>query len=223
MSPVLAVFSAWLLAQAGPAAPTNPATPAEPSTDTAAPAASIPEPAPTEPQSTPPPSAPAPAEPVPSEPPEEPPPLPPPPEPRIYGDQGMSELSLALGYSSASGFLAGGGYRRFLIAGLAPGVEASVQTGAGTTIGLLLGTLRVVPLRTRQFAFVLTGRAGRVLLSDHDDGWGAGGGAGVIVSLGANVGLELGYDVLWLLPSSFCTEFSSCTIQGPVIGLRLSF
>ena len=135
----------------------------------------------------------------------------------------MSELSLAFGYSSVSGVLGGAGFRRFVIDGLAPGLEASVQTGAGTTLGLVLGTLRLVPLRTRQIAFVLTGRAGRVLLSEHDDGWGAGGGVGVIMFLSPNVGLELGYDVLWLSPRSFCADLSSCTIQGPVIGLRLAF
>jgi hypothetical protein len=135
----------------------------------------------------------------------------------------MSELSLAVGYSSESGLLGGAGFRRFVLTGLAPGLEASVQTGAGTTIGLVLGSLRVVPIRTRQVAVALTGRAGRVLLSCHDDGWGAGGGASVIVSVAANVGLELGYDVLWLLPASFCADLSSCTIQGPVIGLRVAF
>jgi|SRR5882672_6359051 len=147
----------------------------------------------------------------------------PPPEPRAYGYAGMSELSLAVGYSSTSGFLAGGGFRRFVIDGLAPGLDASVQTGAGTTIGLVLGGLRIAPVRTRRFALVLTGRAGRVLLSHHGDGWGAGGGVGVIMFLSPNAGLELGYDVLWLLPRSFCADLSSCTVQGPLIGLRLSF
>jgi hypothetical protein len=207
MSPVLAVLGALILAQTqAPAAPapdaqvapapvTAPAPPAEP--------------------------APAPA-PPPRE--EQAPLLPPPPlEPRAYGYAGMSELSLALGYSSASGFLAGGGFRRFIIDGLAPGIEATVQSGAGMTIGLVLGSVRVVPVRSRQFALVLTGRGGRVMLSDHDDGWGAGGGAGVIVFMAPNVGLELAYDVLWLLPRTFCADLSACTIQGPVLGLRLSF
>jgi len=204
MSVLVAVVAASWLAQAAP-------PPAAPATTSSAPVASSPEPPPVE---------------TPPEPPPEvapPPPLPPPPGPACYGDQGLSELSLALGYSSDSGLLAGGGFRRFVVTGIAPGAEASVQTGAGATIGLLLATLRLAPLRARQFAFVVTGRAGRVLLSHHDDGWGAGVGAGVIVSLAANVGLELGYDVLWLLPASFCADLSACTIQGPVIGLRLAF
>jgi hypothetical protein len=172
-------------------------------------------PAPEEPASQP---APA-AEPAP----EPPPAVFVPPEPPLYGDAGTSELSLALGYSSVSGFLAGGGFRRFVLPGVAPGLEASVQSGSGQTLGLVLGTVRLVPIRARQFALVLTGRAGRVLLSSHDDGWGAGGGVGVIFSLGANIGIELGYDVLWLLPDSFCRDLSACTIQGPAFGLRFYF
>jgi hypothetical protein len=215
MTPAPAVLLAWWLAQATP--PPDAATAPTDAPATATPAAPAEAPADVAPPIVPPPTEPEPSEMA------APPPLAPPAEPQAYGYRGMSEVSLALGYSSASGFLAGGGFRRFLLAGLAPGVEASVQTGAGTTIGLVLGTLRVVPIRLRQFAFVLTGRAGRVLLSDHDDGWGAGGGAGVIVSLAANVGLELGYDVLWLLPASFCADLSSCTLAGPELGLRLAF
>jgi hypothetical protein len=135
----------------------------------------------------------------------------------------MTELSLALGYSSVSGFLGGGGFRRFVLDGLAPGIEASVQTGNGTTIGLLLGTLRLAPVRTHQLAVVVTGRAGRVLLSHHDDGWGAGGGAGIIWFVSPHAGIEIGYDVLWLLPQSFCADLSTCTLQGPVVGLRFAF
>jgi hypothetical protein len=199
MSPLLpAALSAWILAQV--AAPGTAAPPTAPNPST------VPE--------------------LSAEVPEEPtaaPALPPtPPEPRVYGYAGMSEISLALGYSSVSGFLAGGAYRRFILPGLAPGVEATVQTGKGT-VALLLGSLRFVPVRTRQFALVVTGRAGRVLVSHHDDGWGAGGGAGVIVFVGPNVGLELGYDVLWLLPGSFCADLSSCVVQNPVFGLRLAF
>lgn len=152
-----------------------------------------------------------------------PPPPPPPPEPLHYGHAGMSELSLALGYSSSAGFVGGGGFRRFVLDGVAPGVEASVQTGAGLTVGLVLGSLRVVPVSAPGFALVLTARGGRVLLSDHADGWGAGGGAGIIWFVAPNAGLEIGYDVLWLLPKSFCTDLSSCTIQGPVLGLRFAF
>jgi hypothetical protein len=216
---------AWLLAQgATPATPAAPAGPAPPVEQTPAPPAL---PAPPVEQAPAPPVEQAPAPPVEQAPApvplSAPVPLPAPDEPPRYGDAGSSELSLALGYSSASGLLAGGGFRRFVLAGVAPGVEASVQSGAGSTLGLVLGTVRLVPVRTGQLALVVTGRAGRVLLSSHDDGWGAGGGAGVIVSLAAHVGLELGYDVLWLLPSTFCADLSSCVVQGPVVGLRLAF
>ncbi|HVU51942.1 MAG TPA: hypothetical protein VHL80_14695 [Polyangia bacterium] len=212
---------AWLLAQASAQqAPPATAPVAAPETETAPqpPPASQPE-APAPPAATPPQ--------VQTLPPEEeapPPPLPPPPpEPLLYGYKGMGELSVALGYSSASGVLGGAGFRSFVVDGLAPGFEASVQTGDGTTIGMLLGSLRVAPVRTRQLAVVLTGRAGRVLISHHDDGWGAGAGAGVIWFVAPHAGLELGYEVLWLLPRSFCADLTSCTVQGPVIGLRFSF
>jgi hypothetical protein len=216
MGSVLALIGAWLLAQAAlpPAVEQPPPTP---------------QPSPAPQAATPPagsPAAQAPGAPELAAPPPEPapPPLPAPlPEPPLYGHAGMSEVSLALGYSSASGFLGGGGLRYFVVDGIAPGLEASVQTGGGMTVGQLLGSIRFALVRTRQVAFVVTGRGGRVLLSHHDDGWGAGGGAGVIWFASPHAGLELGYDILWLLPQSFCADLSSCSIQGPEIGLRLGF
>jgi hypothetical protein len=213
MGSVLAAIGAWLLAQAAPPPPVEQPPP-------------IPQPPPGEQAAAPPAQQPAAPAPELAEPPPEPapPPLPPPlPEPPPYGHAGMSEFSVALGYSSASGFLGGGGFRYFVVDSVAPGVEASVQTGAGTTVGQLLGTIRFVIVRTHQVAFVATGRAGRVLLSQHDDGWGAGGGAGVIWFASPHAGIELGYDILWLLPHSFCADLSSCSIQGPEIGLRFGF
>jgi hypothetical protein len=59
-----------------------------------------------------------------------------------------------------------------------------------------------------------------VLLADHADGWGAGGGAAVLIAVGGGAAIELGYDVLRLLPGSFCADLSSCIIQGPVFGIR---
>ena len=156
-------------------------------------------------------------------PPEPPPPPPPPPARRIYGDRGMPELALGLGYSSTSGFLAAGGFRYFVLDAVAPGVEGSYISGGsdGLAVGMVLGALRVVPLRTASFALVLTGRGGRVFLADHADGWGIGGEVGVIAMLAANVGLEAGYEALWLKPASFCADLRTCVLQGPVLGLRL--
>ena len=60
-------------------------------------------------------------------------PLPPPPlalappRRRLYGDTGSMELALALGYTQQSGFLGGGGFRRFVADGVGPGLEASIQ------------------------------------------------------------------------------------------------
>lgn len=154
-----------------------------------------------------------------------PPPLPPPPppEPRRYGDRGTSELALGLGYSSSAGFLAAGGLRFFVIDGVAPGIEGTYVSGGrgGSAYGLLLAGVRVVPLRTPSVALVLTGRGGRVFLGDHEDAWGVGGEVGAILMLGAGAGLELGYEVLRLLPGRVCADLDTCLLQGPVIGLRL--
>lgn len=151
----------------------------------------------------------------------------PPPSPRLrrYGDRGMPEVALGLGYSSVTGFLAAGGFHYFVLDGVAPGVEGSYVSGGsdGSAYGLALVSLRVVPLRASSFALVLTGRGGRVFLADHGDGWGVGGAAGVIVRMGSNVGLELGYEYLRLVPASFCADLARCTLQGPVLGLRLMF
>ena len=164
----------------------------------------------------------APPPPVPPPPTQEIPPLPPP-EPRRYGDRGTPELALGLGYSSLSGFLAAGGFRYFVLDGVAPGVEATYVSGGRSSsgYGLALAALRLVPLRTPSVALVLTGRGGRVFLGDHADAWGVGGGAGIILMLGSGAGLEIGYEVLRLLPSSVCNDLSTCVLQGPVLGLRL--
>src|SRR6185436_2072112 len=58
------------------------------------------------------------------------PPLPevePPPQlrPRRYGDQGMPEIGLGLGYSQAIGVVGAGAFRYFVIDGVAPGFEAT--------------------------------------------------------------------------------------------------
>jgi hypothetical protein len=177
-----------------------------------APATPAPDQVTTEPPSPPPPSSPG------------PPPFPIPAAPRQYGDRGSSEIALGLGYSSVAGFLGAGGFRHFVFDGIAPGVEAT-YVGGGTlfsAVGLVLGSLRLVPIRSNAFALVLTGRGGRVILADHGDGWGVGGSGGVIVFMGSNLGLEIGYEALQLVPARFCADLPSCVIHGPVFGLRLS-
>jgi hypothetical protein len=154
------------------------------------------------------------------------PPLPPPP-PR-YGDRGSSHFGLGLGLGGgAGGFAWAGGvnYGYFVVDGVAPGVEAEVSGGSHVlTTGLLLGTLRLVPLRTESVSLFVIGRAGRVMLSNHPDGWGAGGGAGLIFFTSPHVGLQLTYDVLRLFPGSFCADLSnSCTLQGLGVGLVFGF
>jgi hypothetical protein len=160
----------------------------------------------------------------PASPPPAPPALPAPTIPRRYGDRGSMEVALGLGYSSDAGFLGAGGFRYFVFDGVAPGVEAT-YVGGGTrysAFGLVLGSLRLVPIRGNGFALVLGARGGRVLFADHADGWGVGGSGGVIVFMGANIGLEIGYEALRLLPEHFCADLPGCVIHGPVFGLRVS-
>ena len=201
---------------------TPPATPAPPPTvapaPTAAPATTPAETLPAQPQ------PPLPDE---NELPTAPPPhahTPVPPPLHRYGDPGSTELALALGYTKQTGFFGGGGFRRFVITGVAPGIEASVQRSDGQpTTGLVLASLKLVPVRGEMAALIITGRAGRAFIFDHDDGWAAGGSLGAIVFLSPGVGLELGYSILWLLPEHFCADLVSCRIDGPELGLRVVF
>jgi len=141
-----------------------------------------------------------------------------------YGDPGSTELALALGYTKQTGFFGGGGFRRFIITGVAPGIEASVQRSDGQpTTGLVLASLKLVPVRGEMAALIITGRAGRAFIFSHDDGWAAGGSLGAIVFLSPGVGLEVGYSILWLMPERFCADLVSCRVEGPEIGLRVVF
>jgi len=221
----VAILAVARAAMAQTAAPAGPATTPVPA---AAPNAETPDITPT-PEPAPDPSVAAEPVPPPPPPPPEPPPAPPPPpeppRPRFYGDRGTSELAVGLGYSSYAGFLGAAGYRYFVVDGVAPGAEASYVSGGtqGLAYGLLLASVRVVPLRTPGLAVVLTGRGGRVLMGHHPDGWAAGGSGGVILLFSGGMGLELGYEVLRLLPASFCAGLTSCVLHGPVFGVRLMF
>jgi hypothetical protein len=139
-----------------------------------------------------------------------------------YGDRGTSELAVAVGYGS-DGLIVGAGFRRFVLDGVAPGAEVTGQFGGDLGTTLILGTARLVPLRTGSFALTLTGKGGRVVFLSHQDGWAVGGGAAVILAVGPNAGIELGYEALRLLPGSVCADLTSCVLQGPVIGVRLIF
>ena len=88
---------------------------------------------------------------------------------------------------------------------------------------LALASLRLVPFRTPRFAIALTGRAGRMLVFDHDDGWAAGGEASVVFGIGGGAAIEVGYQLLRLLPASFCADMSSCYLQGLVLGVHFGF
>jgi hypothetical protein len=144
------------------------------------------------------------------------------PDVRFYGDAGTSEVSLQLGFGS-NYFAGGAGLRYFVIDGLAPGLEASYQRSHGVDQGLVLGSLRLAPLRFGTIVPVITGRGGRIFLSDHKDGWAVGGDVGILLLASPNVAFELGYGFLRYLPESFCDDFVSCTIHQPVFGIRVTF
>jgi hypothetical protein len=142
--------------------------------------------------------------------------------PLTYGDSGTSEVSLQLGFSS-DGFAAGGGFRHFVVRGLAPGIEGIYYQHDGRGQGQVFGTLRLAPLRVASFVPVITGRAGRVFISDHASGWAVGADVGVLLFASPNIAFEVGYGFLRLLPESFCADLSACTLYQPVFGLRVSF
>jgi hypothetical protein len=163
-----------------------------------------------------------------------PPQQPPPPPieeapPKRYGDQGTSHFGLALGIGGGSGgfgWAGGVDYGYFVFDGVAPGVDTLVSGGSNVlTTGLVLGTLRLVPVRTSSMSVFLIGRGGRVLLAKHEDGWGVGGGGGIIFFTGGRIGIQLGYEVLKLLPASFCADLGDggCTIQGLNVGIVAGF
>jgi hypothetical protein len=172
-----------------------------------------------------PPGPPPAVEPVPPPRPAPPPVVVQPPPPRMYGDRGSIELGIGLGYSSQTGFVGAGGVRYFVIDRVAPGIEGTYVSGgsSATRYGLLLAALRIVPIRLQQLAIVVTGRAGRVMVGGTDDGWGAGGAAGILFLFTPTVGLELGYEALWLYPDSFCAEVETCVLHGPVFAVRFGF
>ncbi len=206
-----------LLADAttGAGAPTAAPTPAETAPAPAPPSETAGEPPAPETAGEPPPPAPAPQPVLQAA----------PPRPRRYGDKGSVELGLGLTYSSEAGFAAAASGRYYVVDGIAPGLEATFVGGgtAASRYGLLLAALRVVPLRMNTFAFALTGRAGRVFVGDHSDGWGAGGAFSVLFLFSPTVGLELGYEVLRLFPTSFCSDVGGCNIFGPIIAVRFGF
>lgn len=167
----------------------------------------------------------------------EPEPLPPPALPTIpaaappeeetgYGRKNSMHLGLSLGLGGGSGglrFAGGLGFGYFLVTGVAPGVDLSVNGGSGVlTTTSLTGTLRLVPIRTNNFSLFLIGRAGRLFISSHDDTWVAGGGAGVVVPFGRSAGLVISYEILGLWPSSHCSDLANgCRLDSFGLGLIL--
>ena len=144
--------------------------------------------------------------------------------PRRYGDAGTHHLGLSFGIRSGNGgvlWAVGAQYGRFLIDGLAPTLETSVSGGTGAlTVATTMAALRWLPWRGGNIWPLIVPRAGRVIIQDRADVWGAGGTAGVIVGLSGRLGLQLAYDYLRLFPEEDCTGLSSgCSLHNFGIGL----
>ena len=126
-----------------------------------------------------------------------------PPPPRRYGDKGSIELGLGLGYSSETGFVGAGGLGAVLRRRprRARG-RGDLRRGgsAASRYGVLLGSLRLVPLRFSSIAIAVTARGGRVLSAITPTAGALGGAASMLFLFSPTVGLELGYESLWLLP-----------------------
>jgi hypothetical protein len=151
-------------------------------------------------------------------------PAPEPIEPGGYGRKGSMHLGLSLGVGSGTGGMryAGGaelGY--FFLNGVAPGIDVRVSGGSGVlTTGMFTGTVRLVPVRTGSLAFFLIGRAGRLLIASHADAWAAGGGAGVVIATGSNLGFVISYEIIGLLPKGSCSDLANgCRLDAFGLGL----
>jgi hypothetical protein len=145
-----------------------------------------------------------------------------------YGRRGSVHLGLSLGVGNGTNgmrYAGGAGFGYFVVTGVAPGADVSITGGSDVlTTASLTGSLRLVPIRTPSFALFLIGRAGRLLMASHPDAWAAGGGAGVVIATGGNLGLLLSYEILGLWPSSNCADLANgCRLDSFGLGLVLGY
>jgi hypothetical protein len=145
-----------------------------------------------------------------------------------YGRRHSVHLGLSLGVGNGTSgmrYAGGAGFGYFILTGVAPGADVSINGGSGVlTTAAVTGTLRLVPIRTHGFALFLIGRAGRLFIANHADTWGSGGGAGVILAVGDNMGVQLSYEILGLWPSSHCSDLASgCRLDSFGLGLVVGY
>lgn len=145
-----------------------------------------------------------------------------------YGRRHSVHLGLSLGVGNGTNgmrYAGGAGFGYFVATGVAPGADVSITGGSGVlTTTSATGTLRLVPISTHGFALFLIGRAGRLFMASHADAWAAGGGAGVVVATGGNLGLLLSYEILGLWPSGNCSDLANgCRLDSFGLGLVLGY
>ena len=148
--------------------------------------------------------------------------------PPPYGAAGSSEITGALALAIDGRWGAALGYRRFLAAGLAPGLAVaydSFDTSNDSNDALeeiwLLASLRIVPLRIPRFALALTPQAGRVFVWGYSDGWTWGGSAAAVFALTPHFNLEAGVEFFFFGPAAFSSSISSSAIYRPMVGVSV--
>jgi hypothetical protein len=141
--------------------------------------------------------------------------------------QGDTEVGLILGLGAGGGtygWAAGGSFAYYVLPGLAPGLEVTVQGGGE---GIPTETWTLVPLkwvlvRSYDFAPYLVAEGGRIFVNGYDDLWIAGGGPGVHIFSSRHVGLKAQGIFYRLFPADVCDGLADgCT--GFQLGLGLGF
>jgi hypothetical protein len=145
-----------------------------------------------------------------------------------YGRRHSMHFGFSLGAGRGAGGMrygGGAGFGYFVLTGVAPGADFSINGGSDIlTTAAVTGTLRLVPVRTHGFALFLIGRSGRLFIVDHADTWVAGGGAGIVIAPGGNIGLLISYEVLGLFPSDHCSDLANgCRLDAFGLGLVTGF
>jgi hypothetical protein len=139
--------------------------------------------------------------------------------PIYYGAAGSTELQGTVGFSNSSGWGGNVGVRQFFFSRVAPGLQAGYFQIAGWKEAWLLGSVRVVVWRWSRLAAAVTPLGGRIFLSDHADGWAAGGDVSLVLAATPHFGVEAGFEGLVLRPSSFCQDLGKCELYRPIVGI----
>jgi len=149
-------------------------------------------------------------------------------DPRPFA-QGDMEASLALGIGaggSGTQYVLGGAFFYYVLPGLAPGVDVTVQSGSEIdTQTWALIPLKWVLYRSHEFAPYLVVEGGRIFIAGGSpDLWIAGAGPGFHLFSGGRVGLKAQLVFYQLFPSDRCEGLADgCSGYLPELGLSIAF